>query len=332
MIRKCLQTAKNDLAEQYKIIEQDHIRQLISEAECEFKASNPAKAWKLVNTISNRNTTPSCKLKGKSPEERKDQWLNHFRNLLGTPDTNPPVEDIPTIHHNINIPDGEFTLDELKEAKKQLRSGKAPGEDGIMPELLKNVDIDDILLKISNDFYIDQQMPEQLGTLNLLPLPKSGDLSKTGNYRGIALTSLVMKLINRMILNRMRPVIDPLLRGNQSGFRPGRSTVTQVLALRRVIEEIKKNNLPAVMVFIDFCKAFDSISHDTMFKILRAYGIPPRMLSAIELCYRNLKAKVVSPDGDTELFGIHACVMQEDTLAPFLFVIILDYTLTKAIT
>ena len=151
------------------------------------------------------------------------------------------------------------------------------------------------------------------------------------SIRGIALTSIVMKLINRMILNRMRPSIDPLLRGNQSGLRPGRSTVTQVLALRRIIEEISRKNLPAVMAFIDFCKAFDSIGHDIMFKILHAYGIPPRMLAAIKLCYGNLNEKVVSPDGDTDLFSIQAGVMQGDTLAPFLFVIALDYALTQAI-
>ena len=79
---------------------------------------------------------------------------------------------------------------------------------------------------------MDNQMPEQFGILNLIPLPKSGNLSIMRNYRGIALTCNVMKLINRMILYRMRSSIDPFLRGNQSGFRPGRSTVTQVLALR----------------------------------------------------------------------------------------------------
>ena len=71
-----------------------------------------------------------------------------------------------------------------------------------------------------------------------------------------------------------------------------------------------KNNLTAVLVFIDFKKAFDSINHETMFKILHAYGIPPKMLAAIKLCYQNLKAKVVSPDGDTDMFKIHAGVMQ----------------------
>ena len=134
-----------------------------------------------------------------------------------------------------------------------------------------------------------------------------------------------------MLLNRIRPAIDPLLRGNQSGFRPGRSTTTQVLALRRILEGVKKKQLPAVMVFIDFCKAFDSINHRTMFSILKAYGVPPRLLDAIKLSYGNLRAKVTSPDGDTDYFQIFAGVMQGDTLAPFLFVIVLDYALRKAI-
>ena len=183
VIRKRLQEAKNVVEELYKLLEQEHLRGLIAETEMEFKASNTAKAWKVVNTITNRKTMKPGKLKGKTPEERKEQWLNHFRDLLGTPDTSPSVEDIPPIYHNVNIEDGAFNLEELRKAKKQLRYGKAPGDDGIMPELLKAVDIDDILLRISNKFYMDNQMPEQLGILNLIPIPKSGDLSKTGELQ-----------------------------------------------------------------------------------------------------------------------------------------------------
>ena len=104
-----------------------------------------------------------------------------------------------------------------------------------------------------------------------------------------------------------------------------------MLALRRIIEDIKRKQLPAVLVFIGFCKAFDSIHHATMFKVLQSYGIPPHILSAIKLCYQNLKAKVISSDGDTAYFKILAGVMQGDTLAPFLFVIVLDYALGQAI-
>ena len=85
------------------------------------------------------------------------------------------------------------------------------------------------------------------------------------------------------------------------------------------------------MVFIDFCKAFDSINHQAMFHILSAYGVPPRLLQAIILSYDNLRAKISSPDGETDYFKIFAGVMQGDTLAPFIFVIVLDYALRKAI-
>ena len=65
-------------------------------------------------------------------------------------------------------------------------------------------------------------------------------------------------------------------------------------------------------------------------KILKAYGIPPTLLRAIEAIYTNTRAKFVSPGGETELFDITAGVLQGDTLAPFLFIIVLDYALRKA--
>ena len=76
------------------------------------------------------------------------------------------------------------------------------------------------------------------------------------------------------------------------------------------------------MVFIDFSKAFDSINHQVMFKILSAYDIPERIINAIMLIYTNIKAKVVSPDDDTDYFQIFSGVMLGDTLAPYLFVIV----------
>ena len=104
-----------------------------------------------------------------------------------------------------------------------------------------------------------------------------------------------------------------------------------MLALRRILEGVREKSLPAILVFVDFCKAFDSINHAAMFKILKSYGIPPRLLDMIKLCYDNLKAKVKSQDGETEHFKIHAGVMQGDTLAPFLFITVLDHALSKAI-
>ena len=68
-----------------------------------------------------------------------------------------------------------------------------------------------------------------------------------------------------------------------------------------------------------------------MFKILKAYGVPPNLLSTIKALYTNTKAKILSPDGETDVFEIMMGVLQGDTLAPFLFVIALDYAMRKAI-
>ena len=68
-----------------------------------------------------------------------------------------------------------------------------------------------------------------------------------------------------------------------------------------------------------------------MLKILKAYGIPDLIVEAIGKMYENTRAKVISPDGETDLFDILAGVLQGDTLEPYLFVIVLDYALRMAI-
>ena len=96
---------------------------------------------------------------------------------------------------------------------------------------------------------------------NLVPLSKAGDLSKGGNYCRIALGSIVLKTYIRMILNRIRPEIDCKLRINQKGLRKGRTTISQILAMRKIIEGTTEFNLKAIITFIDFSKAFDTIHH-----------------------------------------------------------------------
>ena len=134
-----------------------------------------------------------------------------------------------------------------------------------------------------------------------------------------------------MLLNRIRPSLEEILRDNQNGFRPGRSTTSHILALRRIIEGAKAKNLKATMVFIDFKKAFDSVHRGLLMKILKAYGIPEALVRLIERMHNGTKAKVLTVDGITEVFDILAGVLQGDTLAPYLFIIVIDYIMTVAI-
>ena len=126
-------------------------------------------------------------------------------------------------------------------------------------------------------------------------------------------------------------MINEVLSPNQNGFRPDRSTTSHILALRRIVEELNNHNKEAVIVFIDFKKAFDSIDRNVMFKILEAYGIPQEIVDAIKIMYTNTSATVITPEGLTDLFSINTGVLQGDPLAPFLFIICLDYALHKAI-
>ena len=308
------------------------LRRQIAEVEQADENRKYGLSWKLINDISGRKASQSVRIRGESAEKRVATWYSHFKNLLGNPpellESNEPITPI---FSDLPIPDGPFTMSEYTKAKAEMKNNKSSGEDGVAPEVLKYVPVDDIILEFINRSYEDEDQPEQWSTLNIIPVPKSGDLSQTDNYRGICLSSVVSKTYNRMILNRIRPYIDPLLRDSQNGFRQERSTVGQILALRRILEGVRDRSLPAVITFIDFKKAFDSIHRGKLLEILNAYGIPEKLVRAIDVIYSKTHAKVCSPDGETEYFEILAGVLQGDTLAPFLFIVALDYALRLAI-
>ena len=141
--------------------------------------------------------------------------------------------------------------------------------------------------------------------------------------------STAAKVYNKLLLNRLSPHIEPILRTNQNGFRKGRSTTGHILTLRRIFEEIKEMNLLALFTFIDFRKAFDTVKRQKMFKILEAYGVPDEFIQAIAARYET-QAQVITADGESEVFPVSSGVLQGDTLAPYLFIITLDYALRLA--
>ena len=139
------------------------------------------------------------------------------------------------------------------------------------------------------------------------------------------------KIYNALLHNRREPKIDKILRKNHNGFRRNRSTTSQILTIPLILEGVRTKNLEATILFFDFTKAFDSVDRGMMEQILLAYGLPKETVAAIMMLYRNTKVKVHSPDGDTDYFDILAGVRQGDTLAPYLFILCLDYMLRISI-
>ena len=96
-----------------------------------------------------------------------------------------------------------------------MKEGKSCGEDGITPEIIKRCDLDDILLYFCNQA-LEGCIPNLWTISNIIPVPKTGDLTNPTNYRGISLTSVAAKVFNKLILNRIRPLIEDKLRINQN--------------------------------------------------------------------------------------------------------------------
>ena len=67
------------------------------------------------------------------------------------------------------------------------------------------------------------------------------------------------KIYNALLSNRIEHKIDNILRKNQTGFRRNRSTTSQILTMRRILEGVRAKILEAAISFVDFTKAFDFI-------------------------------------------------------------------------
>ena len=330
--QRSIDTAKEDLQQAYKSAEECLISTQVHIIETSSFSGKHAAAWRALNEVTGRkNTAPAVNLQG-NVEQRKKQWKDYFPSLLGKP-PNVPDDDFvisPVVDHTLPIEVSLFTIDELNKVIKDAKRGGSVGVDCIPLEIWESPQFSSYLLELCNIGLTEHIKPEQWSKSAIKPIPKKLSASLVSDHRGISLNTIASKLYNKMLLNRIQPHVDPLLSWTQCGFRKSRSTLSNILALRRIIEGLKDQNLPLALLFIDFSKAFDSIHRERMFQILEAYGVPSIIVEAIKLIYENSAAQVITPDGETSFFNILAGIFQGDTLAPFLFIIVLDYTLKQA--
>ena len=279
-----------------------------------------SKVWQTVNKITNRKTVKTGLIPAEDNNERLRLWHDHFKNLL-SPEVVPSFIDLqlPKLVSGVNFKVNEFDATELKIAISSFKNNKSCGIDNITSEILKIEELHPFLLDLINFIYIKKEIPDEWLKSILIPIFKKGDSNLCTNYRGIALMSVVAKLYNRLLLNRLRDGLLKHLRPSQNGFLPMRSTAQHVLTLRRIFEEIEqKQDMKVISIFIDYIKAFDSVDWNYIQNILLAYNVPNELVSAIMSVYYGAKATVRFNTELSEYFNLGVGVLQGDnTLAPF---------------
>ena len=103
----------------------------------------------------------------------------------------------------------------------------------------------------------------------------------------------------------------------------------QIHVLRRGMEAYYQHKIPLIAVLINFKKTFDLIDREMLWKILRNYGIPKKIVNVIAVIYSSSKIRVRLGGKLSEDFHIITGVLQGETLAPFLFIIVLEYILKQ---
>ena len=103
----------------------------------------------------------------------------------------------------------------------------------------------------------------------------------------------------------------------------------QIFALRNILEQSLEWITPLCINFIDFQKAFDSIHRESLWRILQAYGIPPKIITLIKMFYVNFECSIILENTITEAFPVKSGVRQGCILSPILFLITIDWVMRQ---
>ena len=223
--------------------------------------------------------------------------------------------------------EGILQKGEILKALKNMKNGKSPGIDGFTAEFYKFFwnDLNSFLINSLNYGYSKETLSISQRQGIVTCIPKEGK-SKfyLKNWRPITLLNVDTKLASAALANRTKPFLREIISDTQQGFVKGRYIGECTRLIFYLLEKVEEDDIPGLLVLLDFEKAFDTLEWSFINKALTFLGFGPEFGKWVKTLYTNAQSCIINNGHCSNMFTINRGVRQGDPLSPYLFILALE--------
>ena len=220
--------------------------------------------------------------------------------------------------------EANISYEEVQNALKGMANGKCPGMDGLTVDFYKMFfnklgrTFHEVILEVmkTNTLYKSAKM----GVINLIPKPKR-DSRKLKNLRPISLLNVDFKIMEKILANRLKSVLNDLIGSQQKGFLENRRISSNIRKMLDIIQHATDEELDGLIVSVDFKKCFDLIEHKAVYGALKFFGVGNNYVNMIKTMYTDVVAVVQNYGYFSTPFNIERGVRQGAPNSSYLFLL-----------